>query len=91
MKEKEEEKKLNASERFDLLDRSKSREIVQSILDFGVSQKQIVYILKLLSLELEDVQAMQKINGFIDNSEMLVSEDVEKIVNGNAQKTKIYT
>ncbi len=88
MKESQE---LSTSERFDLMDRAKSREIVQSILDFGVSQKQIVYILKLLSLELEDVQAMQKINEFIDNSEILASEDVEKIVDGNTQKTKIYT
>tara|TARA_R110002074_G_scaffold384460_1_gene565135 strand:+ start:1096 stop:1365 length:270 start_codon:yes stop_codon:yes gene_type:complete len=88
---KKEEKDLTPSERFDLLDRAKSREIVQSILDFGVSQKQIVYILKLLSLELEDVQAMQKINEFIDNSELLDSEDVKKVVDGKTQKTKIYT
>lgn len=88
---KKEQNNLTASERFDLIDRSKSREIVQSILDFGVSQKQIVYILKLLSLELEDVQVMQKINEFIENSEILANEDVEKIVDGNTQKTKIYT
>lgn len=88
---KKEEKNLTPTERFDLLDRAKSREIVQSILDFGVSQKQIVYILKLLSLELEDVQAMQKINEFIDNSELLDSEDVKKVVDGKTQKTKIYT
>ena len=91
MKKKEQEQQLTSAERFDLMDRAKSREIVQSILDFGVSQKQIVYILKLLSLELEDVQVMQKINGFIDNSEILSSEDVKKIVDGNTQKTKIYT
>ena len=88
---KKEHEELTSAQRFDLMDRAKSREIVQSILDFGVSQKQIVYILKLLSLELEDVQVMQKINGFIDNSEILSSEDVEKIVDGNTKKTKIYT
>ena len=88
---KKEHEELTSAQRFDLMDRAKSREIVQSILDFGVSQKQIVYILKLLSLELEDVQVMQKINEFIENSEILANEDVEKIVDGNTQKTKIYT
>ena len=48
-------------EEQELLDKIKSREIVQEILKFGVSQAQIVCIIKLLALELEDNDMLQKI------------------------------
>ena len=43
-------------------DSQKSREIVAEILNFGVSQQQILRIAYLLSLELEDTHAMQNIS-----------------------------
>ena len=46
-------------------DRLKGREIVQEILNFGVSQQQILYIAYLLALELEDRDAMLAISNSI--------------------------
>ena len=48
-------------EEQELLDKIKSREIVQEILKFGVSQAQIICIIKLLALELENNDMLQKI------------------------------
>lgn len=45
----------------------KSREIVKVILEYGVSQEDIVNIIKKLSLELESVDLMKKINNAINN------------------------
>ena len=45
----------------------KSREIVKVILEYGVSQEDIVNIIKKLSLELENVDLMKKINNSINN------------------------
>ena len=44
-----------------LLDMKKSRDITQEILRFGVSQTQIVNIIKMLALELENHEMMQAI------------------------------
>ena len=41
------------------------REIVSRILSFGVSQKQILQLIYLFSLELEDVEKMKKLAFFI--------------------------
>lgn len=43
----------------------KAREIVVEILNFGVTQQQILRIAYLLSLELEDTEAMQSISQYI--------------------------
>ncbi len=43
-------------------DSQKSREIVAEILNFGVSQQQILRVAYLLSLELEDTHAMKNIS-----------------------------
>jgi hypothetical protein len=43
------------------LESAKCREIVQEILNFGVSQHQIQTLIKLLALELEDNNLMKKI------------------------------
>ncbi len=48
-------------EEQDLLDKIKAREIVQEILNFGVSQKQIIQIVSLLAMELEDNQMMKNL------------------------------
>jgi len=44
----------STEDEIDLKDRAKSREVVQEILNFGVSQNQIIQIVYLLSLELEN-------------------------------------
>tara|TARA_A100001011_G_C14065475_1_gene737975 strand:- start:142 stop:378 length:237 start_codon:yes stop_codon:yes gene_type:complete len=57
------------------------RDIVKTILDYGVSQRQILHICKLLSLELEDTNAMKKIsslvNEFLDGKS---TEDTQIII-----------
>jgi hypothetical protein len=47
---------------MDVRDRAKCREIVQEILNFGVSQKQIVQLVYLLSLELENIDDMRHLS-----------------------------
>ena len=42
-----------------ILESVKAREIVHEILNFGVSQNQILTVIKLLSLELEDINMMK--------------------------------
>ena len=74
-------------ERKVVLERANSRDIVQTILQYGVSQQQIVYI---LSLELENMQLVQKISELIDstlddNTDSLNEEKATK------PKAKIYT
>ncbi len=90
---KEKVNSLSREERNDVMHRAKAREIVQTILDYGVSQSQVFYIIKLLSLELEDVQVMQKINEFLDDSEpFAVMKDSPSIDEGSStRKKKIYT
>jgi len=85
-------KSLTQEEKQDVMYRVKAREIVQAILDYGISQEQTVYIIKLLALELEDVHAMQKINGFLDDSERFTNEKNTTIEKSEKNsKTKIYT
>ena len=43
----------------------KCREIVQTVLDYGVNQKEIYQLIYLLSLELENIDHMKKITNFI--------------------------
>jgi len=53
----------------DLTESVLSREIVQEILKFGVSQYQIQKVIKLLALELEDNKMMKSICGALEGSE----------------------
>jgi len=46
----------------------KCREIVQTILEYGVNQKEIYQIIFLLSLELENIEHMKKITQFINET-----------------------
>ena len=80
-------KNLTADERDDVLSRAKAREIVREIMNFGVTHSQIVYIIKLLSLELEDIQLMNNINSLIDQMENVERKDDMS----ESSKTKIYT
>ena len=52
-----------------------SRKIVKTIMDYGVSQTQILQICKLLSLELENTSVMRRVSGLI--SEILDGEKEE--------------
>ena len=58
---------INGADRS-MLDSAQCREIVHEILNFGVSQDQILTIIKLLSLELEDRQVMLSLTEIIDSS-----------------------
>ena len=52
----------------DIQDKIKAREIVQSVLDYGVNQKQILQIINLFAMELEDTSLMKQITGTITQS-----------------------
>ena len=52
----------------DIQDNIKAREIVQSVLDYGVNQNQILQIINLFSMELEDISLMKEITGIIKQS-----------------------
>ena len=54
---------------IDVLEVVKAREIVQAVLDYGVNQDQILKIIKMLSLELEDLQMARNISLIIDGNE----------------------
>ena len=58
----------SSPEEVDIQDNIKAREIVQSVLDYGVSQKQVVQIIKLFALELDDINLMKQITGIITQS-----------------------
>ena len=49
-------------------DKIKAREIVQSVLQYGVNQKQIEQIIYLFSMELEDVDLMKQLSTAINQS-----------------------
>ena len=63
---------------------TQSREIVTKILDFGVSQYQILKIIEYLSLELEDRNTMlaltETLRAAIDASEQQIVEQKELIL-----------
>lgn len=84
---------LSQDERIDLGQRANARNIVQTILDYGVGQNEIVYIIKFFALELEDVHLMQKINELINSSERFATSQSVQQENGLAiqKKNKIYT
>lgn len=58
---KEDLKNLSDNDQVDLLKSAVSREIVQEIMNYGVTQTQILNIINLLALELEDNKLMRSI------------------------------
>jgi len=52
----------------DIQDNIKAREIVHSVLGYGVNQKQILQIINLFALELEDNDLMKSITSIITQS-----------------------
>jgi len=83
-------KNLSRAEREDVLYRVKAREIVSEIMNFGVSQSQIVYIIRMLALELEDVKLMSALNDVIMQSSRFTKE-ARSDVQTALKTTKIYT
>jgi len=63
-----------------------SRDIAKTVLEYGVTQQQILHVAYLLSLELENREAMVEISGCI--KQFLDSLDNEK---ENNAKSKILT
>ena len=57
----------NTPEESSILESAKCREILNEILNFGVSQNQMKVLIKLLSLELEDRALMLKIVDAVDH------------------------
>ena len=55
----------NSEEEQDILDRSKAREIIQVVLDYGINQPQMYHMIYLLALELENPENMKKITCLI--------------------------
>ena len=68
--------------------RNECRTIVKTINDFGVSQRQKMYLIYLLSLELENVALMQKIIKAI-SSEQKEVQDSKLITENNSKASKL--
>lgn len=62
---------LDPNKPEDLSSIEKCRNIKEEILRFGVSSKEILKIIDLLSLELEDLQKIRKIQNALKNSTFL--------------------
>lgn len=60
---------LNAKNIEDIKSIEKSRNIVSEIVNFGVTNKEIIKIIELLSLELEDTNLMREIHSFLKPNE----------------------
>ena len=62
-------KQFGTSEEEKLIkDKAKAREIVQTVLDYGVNQTQITQMIFLLSMELENNDLMKQITNLITQS-----------------------
>ena len=64
-----------------VLEAAKCREIVHEVMDFGVNHRQLLIIIKLLSLELDSNVLMKKINE-------IINEELEKNI-GDTPKITI--
>ena len=60
-------KDVDEKEQVRVLENVVARDIVKTIMDFGVNQQQILQIINLLALELEDNNLMRSINGLCKN------------------------
>ena len=57
-----------SEEETQIKDKAKAREIVQTVLDYGVNQTQITQMIYLLSMELENTDLMKQIINIITQS-----------------------
>jgi len=79
MSEEKDLSQLSAGRKKELADRVKARSIVQSILDFGITDSVNREILKMLALELENRNSMLKILEALGDSEESEPEKEVKI------------
>tara|TARA_B000000557_G_C20809735_1_gene459462 strand:- start:727 stop:945 length:219 start_codon:yes stop_codon:yes gene_type:complete len=54
----------------------KARMIINEVLNYGVSQEEILCLLKLLSLELEDTETMKKLINIISETNNIDKENI---------------
>ena len=57
-----------SQEEQEVKDRAKAREIIQTVLEYGVNQQQITQMIYLLSMELENVNLMKDLTKTITQS-----------------------
>ena len=57
---------LNIEDEEDILDKSKSRDIIQVVLNHGINQNQMYHMIYLLALELENQENTKKITKLIN-------------------------
>ena len=57
-----------STEEQDIKDKVKAREIIQTVLEYGVNQTQITQMIYLLSMELENVSLMKDLTKTITQS-----------------------
>ena len=76
--------KLNQADEENLIDKSKAREIIQVVLDYGINQSQMYHMIYLLALELENVDNTKKITNLINKissnkqkSTLIIGDDNE--------------
>lgn len=70
-------------------DNTVCRQIVSEIVHFEVTQRQIWYIIYLLGLNLEDVEEMRAVTGFVKEckgDELFLSSNIEGGSNGTTIK-----
>lgn len=74
---------LNPEDVEDITSFEKCRNIHKEIIDFGVSQKELVKLIELLSLELEDITLMKQIANIIKSnpSDECESKNLQKTNN----------
>lgn len=57
-----------SSEEQEIQDKIKAREIVQTVIEYGINQKQLLQMIYLLSMELENVSLMKELTQLITQS-----------------------
>ena len=57
-----------SQEEQSIQDKIKAREIVQTVLQYGINQQQLVQLVYLFSLEIEDIQLMKSLTSLINQS-----------------------
>ena len=57
-----------SQEEQSIQDNIKAREIVQTVLQYGINQQQLVQLVYLFSLEIEDIQLMKSLTSLINQS-----------------------
>ena len=57
-----------SEEEESIKDKIKAREIVQTVLQYGINQQQLVQMIYLFSLEVEDIQLMKNLTSLINQS-----------------------